>query len=85
MLGTWNKEERQSGRPDRRPGAGAGGGAGDRARGRGCQHLFKPVPPSSASETASLSWIFSLRVCHGRETGKGQSGHSVGTGPSPSA
>ena len=26
VLGTWSKEERQSGRPDRRPGAGLGGG-----------------------------------------------------------
>ena len=26
MLGTWSKEERQSGRPDRRPGAGQGVG-----------------------------------------------------------
>ena len=60
-----------------------GGGLGQgQGLGQGCQHLFKLVPPSSASETASLSWIFSLRVCHGRETGKGQSGHSVGAGPS---
>lgn len=37
--------------------------------GRECQHLFKPVPPISASETASLSWIFSLCVCQERQEG----------------
>lgn len=70
MVGAWGEEKKA--------GKGVGQGRGARAgqgRERGCQHLFKAVPPRSASETASLSRIFSLRVCQGREAGRVSSGH----------
>lgn len=51
------------------------GGTERQSGGPGCKHLFNPFPPSSTSETASLSWIFSLRVCQGGETGRVSSGH----------
>lgn len=71
VLSALLREHGHRGEERQRRGSGIGRmeqGVGRRAeQGRGCRHLFKPVPPSSASETASLSWIFSLRVCQGRD------------------